>query len=64
MKIEKRKPWPRKVPVTDFYVPGLRFFLIKSLRPHSVTLGISLFECICQHNFTRAQSIVFKHKAF
>ena len=26
MKIEKRKPWPGKVPVTDFYVPGWGFF--------------------------------------
>ena len=23
-----------------------------------------LFACICQHNFTRVQSIIFKHKAF
>ena len=24
----------------------------------------SLFACICQHNFTREQSIVYKHRAF
>ena len=28
MKIEKRNPWPGKVPIIDFYVPVGSFFLL------------------------------------
>ena len=35
VKNEKRKPWLGKFPVTDIYVPGLRFFLSVCLRIQS-----------------------------